>query len=206
MEEYSPATYGDRIADVYDERVAQMGIPKDEAVELLAELAHELGAGSVLELAIGTGRIALPLKERGVEVHGVDISEEMVAKLWEKPGGRDIPVAMGNFADVPVEASFRLIYLVFNTLFALLTQEEQVACFENVARHLEPGGVFLIECFVPDLARFDRGQRTQAMYLDVSDVELDVSLHRIAEQRVDSNHVTIKDGSVSTYPVYIRYA
>jgi SAM-dependent methyltransferase len=182
MEEYGPVTYGERVADVYDERIARMGIPKDEAVELLAELTQELGAGPVLELAIGTGRIALPLKERDVEVHGVDIS------------------------DVPVDGSYRLIYLVFNTLFALLTQEEQVRCFENVAGHLEPGGVFVIECFVPDMGQFDRGQRVQTTRIDVEGLDLDLSIHHAAEQRVDSQHASVEDGKVRTYPVVIRYA
>jgi SAM-dependent methyltransferase len=206
MEEYGPATYGDRIADVYDERVQLQGIPRDEAVEFLGELSSELGATTVLELAIGTGRIALPLKERGVEVHGVDISEAMVAKLREKPGGEDVPVTMGDFADVPMEGSYGLIYLVFNTIVALLTQEDQIRCFENVAAHLDPGGVFLIECFVPDMARFDRGQRVQTTNVGVDGVNLDVSVHHPAAQRVDSQHVSIEDGTIRTYPVFIRYA
>jgi hypothetical protein len=113
---------------------------------------------------------------------------------------------MGNFADVPADGSYRLIYLVFNTLFALLTLEEQVRCFENVAGHLEPGGVFVIECFVPDMGRFDRGQRVQTTRIDVEGPDLDLSIHHAAEQRVDSQHVSIEDGKVRTYPVVIRYA
>jgi len=206
MEEYTASTYGDRIADAYDERVDRMGIPRDEAVELIADIATTFGATMLLELAIGTGRIALPLKERGFAVHGVDISEAMVAKLREKPGGDEIPVTMGDFSDVPVEGRYKLVYLVFNTLFALLSQEDQIRCFANVAAHLEPGGIFLIECFVPDLARFDRGQRVQATNLGVDGVDIDASVHRLAEQRVDSQHVEISGGSVRTYPVYIRYA
>src|SRR5262245_4385660 len=131
MEGYGPETYGNRIADVYDQWYAEAPFLETESsVELLAELA---GDGPVLELAIGTGRLALPLAERGTEVHGVDASEAMVAKLREKPGGERIPVTMGDFADVPVDGSYRLIYLAFNTLFALLTQEDQLRCFANAA-------------------------------------------------------------------------
>src|SRR6266508_2666892 len=121
MEDYGPETYGDRIADVYD--TLYSGLDTDGAIEALVELA---GAGPVLELAIGTGRLALPLAERGLEVHGIDASEAMVAKLREKPGGDRIPVTMGDFADVAVEGSFSLILIAFNTLFALLTQEDQL--------------------------------------------------------------------------------
>jgi SAM-dependent methyltransferase len=207
MEEYGPATYGDRMAEVYDEWHARtMALQTEPAAQALAELSEELGATTVLELAIGTGRIALPLRRRGVDVHGVDISEAMVAKLREKPGGADVPVTMGDFADVPVEGSYKLIYLVFNTLFALLTQEEQIRCFENVAARLDPGGVFLIECFVPDMTRFDRDQRVQTNRVDADAVDLDVSVHHPAAQRVDSQHVSIESGTVRMYPVAIRYA
>jgi SAM-dependent methyltransferase len=205
MEEYNASTYGDRIAGAYDERFTRT-LDTMAAVEAIADLATASGATRVLELAIGTGRIALPLKERGFEVHGIDISDAMVAKLREKPGGDDIPVTMGNFADVPIDGTFKLIYLVFNTLFALLTQSEQIECMQSVASHLEPGGVFLLECFVPDLARFDRGQRVSATHVGVDDLLFDVAIHHSAEQRVDSTHVLIQGGEVRTYPVRIRYA
>jgi SAM-dependent methyltransferase len=205
MEEYNWSTYGDRIAEAYDERFARR-IDTMAAVEAIADLATAAGATRVLELAIGTGRIALPLKERGFDVRGVDVSEAMVAKLREKQGGDEIPVTMGNFADVPVEGTFKLVYLVFNTLFALLSQAEQIECMENVASHLEQGGLFVLECFVPDLARFDRGQRVGANSVDVNDLELEVSRHHSTEQRVDSMHVVIRDGEVRTYPVRLRYA
>lgn len=132
MDEYGPSTYGDRIADIYDEWPRY---PRDEqvAAEFLASLA---GAGPVLELGIGTGRIALPLAAREIEVHGIDASKPMVAKLREKPGGADIPVTMGDFADVGVDGRFSVIFVAFNTLFALLTQDDQVRCFRNVATHL----------------------------------------------------------------------
>src|SRR5881227_511328 len=124
MQGYGPETYGDRIAKVYD---------------ALTRLA---GSGPVLELAIGTGRLAIPLAQRGIDIRGIDASEEMVARLRAKPGGEDIPVTMGDFADVGVEGSFSLVFVVFNTLFALLTQEDQLRCFRNVAAHLADGGRF----------------------------------------------------------------
>jgi len=205
MEEYNWSTYGDRIAEAYDERFIRR-LDTMATVEAIGDLATAAGATRLLELAIGTGRIALPLKERGFDVQGIDVSEAMVAKLREKPGGDEIPVTMGNFAEVAVEGAFNLIYLVFNTLFALLTQAEQIECMENVASHLEPSGLFVLECFIPDLARFDRGQRVGANSVDVNDLELEVSRHHPAEQRVDSMHVVIRDGQVRTYPVRLRYA
>src|SRR3954468_13261927 len=141
-DDYPAELYGDRIADVYDAFHAEIGLDTDAAVEVLAELA---GDGPVLELAIGTGRLALPLAERGLEVHGVDASEAMVSKLREKPGGDRIPVTMGDFADVPVEGAFSLVFVAFNTLFGLTSQEAQVRCFANAAAHLAEGGVVLIE-------------------------------------------------------------
>jgi SAM-dependent methyltransferase len=201
MEEYGPQTYGDRIADVYDDFHANLDT--DGAVEALASLA---GQGPVLELAIGTGRLALPLAERGLEVHGIDASERMVAKLREKPGGDAIPVTMGDFADVGVDGTYSLVFVAFNTLFGLLTQSDQVRCFTNVAPRLSPDGVFVIEVFFPDLGRFDRDQRIQVRHLDPNEVRIDASSHRPLEQRIDSNHVVITEEGTRLYPVNIRYA
>jgi SAM-dependent methyltransferase len=201
MEGYGPETYGDRIADVYDG--LYQGLDTEAAVEALAELA---GAGPVLELAIGTGRLALPLAERGLEVHGIDASEAMVAKLREKPGGDTIPVTMGDFADVGVDGEYSLVFVAFNTLFGLLTQADQLRCFANVAPRLADGGVFVIEVFFPDLARFDRNQRTQTNTLEPDRVFLDASRHDPVEQRVDSQHVVITEEGTKLYPVSIRYA
>jgi len=202
MEGYGPATYGDRIADVYDAFYEET-LDTHGAVEALAELADD---GPVLELAIGTGRLALPLAQHGLEVHGVDASERMVEKLRAKPGGDGIPVTMGDFADVPVEGSYSLIFIAFNTLFALLTQEAQLRCFANAARHLTDDGVFVIEAFFPDLARFDRDQRAQATWVDPHRVMLDASRHNPVEQRVDSQHIVITEEETKLYPVSIRYA
>jgi SAM-dependent methyltransferase len=203
-DDYGPQTYGDRIADVYDEWYGEAGfLEKEASVELLAELA---GDGPVLELAVGTGRLAIPLADRGLEVHGVDASEAMVAKLREKPGGDRIPVAMGDFADVPVEGVFSLVFVAFNTLFGLPSQEAQVRCFANAAAHLAEGGVFLIEAFVPDLARFDRNQRFQTNSVSPTEVNLDASRHDPLGQRVDSVHVVLTEAGTRLYPVNLRYA
>jgi len=129
---YDPSAYGDRIAAVYDELFPEY----DEAcIDTLAELAQ---GGPALELGIGTGRVALPLHRRGVEVHGIDGSSAMVEKLRDKPGGEDIPVLLGNFMEVGVSGQFPLIYIVVNTFYGLLTQEDQIRCFRNVAEHLTP--------------------------------------------------------------------
>jgi SAM-dependent methyltransferase len=201
MEGYGPETYGDRIADVYD--ALYSGLNTEAAVDCLASLA---GNGPVLELAIGTGRLALPLTERGLEVHGIDASEAMVAKLRAKPGGDRVPVTMGDFADVGVEGSYSLVFVAFNTLFALQTQEDQLRCFTNVAARLADGGVFVIEVFFPDLARFDRGQRVQVTRLDPNEVMLDASHHNAVEQRIESNHIVVTEQGIRLYPVNIRYA
>ncbi|MGW5559393.1 class I SAM-dependent methyltransferase [Micromonospora sp. NPDC003944] len=128
------------------------------AVDFLADLAD---GGPVLELAIGTGRVALPLAERGLAVHGVEASEEMLAQLRAKPGGDRIPVVVADMADVPVPGEFQLAYLVFNTLFNLMDAERQADCLRNVARVLSPGGAFVIETFVPDPRDFDRHEQVQ---------------------------------------------
>jgi SAM-dependent methyltransferase len=201
MDGYGPSTYGDHIADVYD---AWFHPPSDPgaAVDFLAELA---GSGPALELAIGTGRIALPLARRGVEIRGIDASTAMVGKLREKPGGGDIPVTMGDFTDVAVEGRFRLVFVVFNTLFALLTQDDQRRCVRNVADHLTDDGVFVVEAFVPDLARFDRGQRVQTHKLDTGRVFLDVSLHHPENQRVSVQLVVLEESGFRMFPVELRY-
>lgn len=199
MDEYGPSTYGDRIADIYDDLYEDMD--PTAAVSLLGELA---GSGPVLELAIGTGRVAVPLAETGISVVGIDASEAMVERLHAKTDL--IPVAIGDFADVDTNGTFSLIYIVFNTFFGLLTQDDQVRCFENVAAHLEPGGRFVIEAFVPDLTRFDRGQRVSVSNVGTDSVKLDLSVHDMANQRVHSQHLMVIGDSIKLFPVWIRYA
>ncbi len=196
-----PAFYGDRWADAYDEHHAEMD--PAAAVDFLAGLA---GDGPVLELAIGTGRVALPLAGRGIAVEGIDASALMVDQLRAKPGGQAIPVVIGDMAQVPARGPFRLVYLVFNTLFGLLDQARQAECFRNVARVLDPGGVFVIECFVPELTRFDRGQRvhTRAVTEDAAVIEL--SSHDAAEQRITTQVITLGHQGIHLRPVALRYA
>ncbi len=174
MNQKDYATYGEKIAEIYDEWFA----PADsqDAASFLSELVVGSGmAAKALELGIGTGRIALPLAQTGIEVHGIDASEAMVKKLRDKTGGGDIPVSIGNFADLRLEERFSLVYVVFNTFFALLSQEEQVRCFENAARHLGEGGTFVIEAFVPDMSRWDKDQRVEGRQLGGDHVILETS-------------------------------
>lgn len=205
IEEYGPSAYGDRFAEIYDDwvAVAARGLATDAAVAFLAEVA---GSGPVLELAVGTGRIALPLAERGHDVHAVDASEAMVARLRAKPGGERIRTTIGDLADVPVEGRYTLVYLVFNTLFALQTQEEQIRCFENVAAHLTRDGVFVVETFVPDVTRFDRDQRIETEHVGLDQAWIGLAQHFPAEQRVDSMHILLRERGARFYPVRIRYA
>jgi SAM-dependent methyltransferase len=199
MNFYSNETYGERVAGVYDEWYSEHD---PHAIGALADLA---GGGKALELGIGTGRIAVPLAASGVDVQGIDAAESMISRLRSKPGGERIKVTPGNFAEVPVDEEFSLVYIVFNTFFALSSQEEQVQCFRNIAAHLAPGGCFVIEAFVPDVTRFTGGQVNWATKVTVDEVQLDVGQHDPATQRVISQKVVITDGSVRLYPVQIRY-
>ena len=199
---YGPATYGDRIARVYDLLYGGV-LDTTGAVERLAELA---GTGPVLELGVGTGRIACPLAERGVAVHGIDASEAMLAELRARPGGDRVVVTTGDFAEAAVPGPFTLVYVVFNTFFGLITQDAQIRCFQNVARHLAPGGAFLVEAFVPDLTRFVRGQNLSTVRVELDGVMLDATKVDPVAQRVDSQHVVIAEEGIRLYPVRIRYA
>jgi SAM-dependent methyltransferase len=201
---YEPNTYGERIAALYDSWVTPtIDATTQPAIDLLATLA---GDGAALELGIGTGRIALPLAQRGISVHGIDASEAMVARLRDKPGGADIRVSIGDFADVAVEGRLRLIYVVFNTFFGLLTQDDQVRCFRNVAEHLDDGGAFVIEAFVPDPTLFDRGQRLSATRVELDRVQLDATRHHAVAQQVTSQHILIGKDGIMLLPVKLRYA
>jgi SAM-dependent methyltransferase len=174
------------------------------AVEFLASLA---GPGPALELAIGAGRIALPLAARGLRVDGIDISPAMVDQLRAKPGGDKLSVVIGSFADVPVPGSYRLVYVVWNTLFNLLTQDEQVKCFMNVARHLTEDGAFVVEALVPAfLYRLSNDQYVQAEGIEVDEVRLDVLRHDAARQMIEESHVSLSPSGTRLNPVVQRYA
>jgi len=199
MKEYTADTYGERAASVYDEWHQDF---EAAAIDVLSQLA---GEGKALELGIGSGRIALPLAERGVQVQGIDNAPAMIARLREKPAGERIEVSVGDFAQVNVQGEFALVYVVFNTFFMLLTQDAQVRCFRNVAAHLAPGGSFLIEAFVPDLKRFDGEQTNRVTSVGLDHLELDVSQHERADQRVFGHKVVVRDGRMHLYPIQIRY-
>ena len=194
--------FGERVAARYDEDT-EMFDPAvvDPVVDLLVELA---GSGRALELGIGTGRIALPLARRGVAVHGIELSKAMVARLRAKPGGDDIGVTIGDFATTTVDETFSVAYLVFNTIMNLTTQEAQVACFRNVAAHLEPGGCFVIEVGVPDLQRLPPGETIHAFY--VSETRWGLDEYDVATQGLTSHHFEIVDGRGERHSVPFRYA
>jgi SAM-dependent methyltransferase len=196
--------FGEDVAARYDESSAGEFDPAvvDPTVEFLAGLA---GAGPALELGIGTGRIALPLAARGVPVQGIELSEAMTAQLARKPGGEDIPVAIGDFASTRVDGSFRLVYLVFNTIGNLTTQAQQVACFRNAAAHLEPGGTFVIEVGIPDLRRLPPGETVIAFY--VGDDRVGFDEYDVANQGLISHHLEITpDGRAIRNSIPFRYA
>jgi SAM-dependent methyltransferase len=203
MKDYEPmASFDEEAAEIYDEVDAREDTPS--TVAFLEQLAR---GGPALELAVGTGRVALPLSARGVRVDGIDLSPAMVARLRAKPGGDRISVTMGNFADVPVAGRYRLVYVVFNTLFNLLTQDEQVRCFEHVAAHLEDDGLFVVEAFVPDfLKRLRNDQYVDAEAIGVDEVRLDVGRHDPVHQRLDESHVHLTRKGVRLYPIVCRYA
>jgi SAM-dependent methyltransferase len=179
--------FGEDVAAEYDEASANMFSPEaiDPAVDFLTALA---GDGRALELGIGTGRIALPLAERGVEVHGIDLSEAMVGRLRAKPGGERIPVVIGDFSTTRMDGTFRVAYLVYNTIQNLVTQDAQVACFQNVAAHLEPGGCFVIEVGLPDLQRLPFGETIRPFHL--GETHLGFDTYDVATQGLVSHHYT----------------
>ena len=198
-----PADYfDDRIARSYDEDVADMfdqGL-LDATVDALALLA---AGGPALELGIGTGRVAVPLARQGVSVHGIDLSEAMVRQLRSKPGSDAISVTLGDFATVRVGGTFRLAYLVFNTISNLTTQEEQVHCFLNVADHLEEGGRFLVEVGVPELQRLPPGETFVPS--EVSSRHVCIDEIDVATQSLRSHHYFVRDDAVEHHSIPFRY-
>ena len=194
--------FGESVAAKFDERYAHQA---DAAVvgpivDVLVELA---AGGAALELGIGTGRIALPLAARGVPVHGIELSEAMLARLRAKPGAERIGVTVGDFATATVEETFTLAYVVANTIMNLTTQDEQVACFENVSAHLEPGGCFVIEVLVPRLRRLPPGERFQPFA--VSPTRLGFDEYDVARQGLISHHYWIEEGGIEVLSPPFRY-
>lgn len=203
MKRYTPVmSFDEATAAVYDDHV-QRG-DEQATVAFLEQLAR---GGPALELAIGTGRIALPLAARGICVDGIDFSEAMVARLRAKPGGDQITVTMGNFADMAVTGTYRLIYIVFNTLFNLLTQDEQVRCFENAAAHLTDDGVFVVEGGVPaEFYRLRNNQYVDLETLAVDNVRFDVARFDPVNQLLEETHITLSPTGIQLNPIVTRYA
>ncbi len=195
--------FDDEIAARYDETSAHMFRPEvlDKAVDFLEEWAD---GSAALEFGVGTGRVALPLNRRGISVHGIDLSEPMLEELRKKPGSERIALTLGDFARTRIDESFRLAYLVFNTITNLTTQEEQVACFQNAAAHLEPGGRFVIEVFVPELRRVPPGERIRPFDVSPTHLAFDEYTDFVA-QILYSRHYWINDGDLRTFSAPYRY-
>ena len=198
-----PTNYFDeRIAKSYEAKWPELFEPAmvDPVVDFLAELA---GTAAALELGIGTGRLAIPLRRRGIPVHGIELSPDMVAELRTKPGSDDIGVTIGDFATTRVDGTFTLAYLVRNTIMNLTTQDEQVACFRNVAAHLEPGGCFVIEVGVPGLRRLPPGETVRPFA--VTPTHLGFEEYDVANQIAFSHHYWVVDGRLETFSAPFRY-
>jgi SAM-dependent methyltransferase len=202
MKDYAPSTYGERIADVFDDWYETLVDP-GPAADFLGALA---GGGRVLELGVGTGRVALVLGGRGLDVHGIDASPAMLAKLVAKPSGQSVTVSVGDYADVAVEGEFALIYAAFNTFFWLTSQSEQLRCLRNVADHLPTGGLFILDAFVPDPTRYDGGQTATVTEIEQDQVTIDVSRHDHLDQTITASHLVLSERGVKLHPVVIRYA
>ena len=203
MENYQPVmSFDEDVAGHYDD-AGQRG----DELATVAFLEQLTRGGPALELAIGTGRIALPLAARGIRVDGIDFSAAMVARLRAKPGGAHMAVTMGNFADVAVSGTYRLVYVVFNTLFNLLTQDEQVRCFENVAAHLADDSSFVVEGAVPaDLYRLRNDQYVDLEALEIGQIRLDVARHDPVKQLLEETHVRVSSTGIQLNPIVTRYA
>lgn len=195
-----PAFFGERYAHEYDQRTDLDPAP---AVEFLAGLVAS--GARVLELATGTGRVALPLAARGLAVEGIEGSAAMVERMRAKPGGEAIPVVVGDMADVAVTGPYPLAYLVFNTLFNLPDQDRQVDCFANVARVLAPGGLFVIECFIQDVTEFDRDQRVATRSVTEDAVQMEFLRHDPLAQAVTYQRVTFDAAGTTLRPLRLRY-
>jgi len=192
--------FGEEVAATYDGGPMFSPDVLGPTVEFLAALA---GEGAALEFGIGTGRVALPLAQRGVRVHGIDLSPAMVAKLREKAGAEQVGATIGDFATTRVDGTFSLVYLVFNTIGNLTTQDDQVACFQNAAEHLEPGGCFVIEVGTPDLQRLAPGERFYPF--DVSGEHLGFDEYDVATQGLVSHHLWPEDGVWRKSSLPFRY-
>jgi SAM-dependent methyltransferase len=195
-----PAFSGDRWAATYQDLTSR-GPDPTAAVEFLAGLVPE--GARILELAIGGGRVALPLARRGFRLEGIEASAAVAERLRAAPGGRDIPVLVDDMADVAVSGEFALVYVVWNSLFNLTRQQRQVECFANVARVLTDGGLFVVECFVPDQGEFAEGVHPR--HLSEDSATLTITQHDRLEQRLTRQHLTVTSAGIRLLPVALRY-
>ena len=201
MLDFDPETFGALNADDYD-ALHDPGTTED-SVALIAELA---GKGRILELVIGTGRMALPLAKRGFAISGIEGSAAMVEKLREKPGGADIPVLIGDMADCAIDGDFEFAFLVFNTLFNLTSQDAQVRCFRHVADRLVPGGGFLVETFVPDFSGYHDNQSMRTTQIGFKSLWFEAKMHDPTRQVIQYQRVRITEGGTKLVPLVMRYA
>ncbi len=201
-DDYDPTMYGAMMADEYDDLYGGV-FETDAAVACLSDLA---GDGAVLEFGIGTGRLALPLARAGIEVHGVDASEDMLARLRAKPGGSEVAVSVGDFADVSVPGTFSLVVLAVATIFALPDQEAQLRCFANAAAHLMPGGRFVVEAWIPELGQFHQGASVRPRRIGGDRVALVMAEHDLVRQRINTTQVHLSEAGVRLHRVDYRYA
>ncbi len=200
--EHDPEAYGRSIGEEYDALYEDV-LDTESQVALLADLAEE---GPVLEMGIGTGRLALPLAARGLDVAGIEASQVMVERLRAKAGGERIPVVVGDFAEAQVPGPFALVVLAFNTIFALPDQEAQVRCFANAASHLAPDGLFVVEAEIPDLVQFRHGPSLRPRPVGGDRVALVIAEHDQVRQHIETTQVHLSPSGVRLHPVNHRYA
>ena len=207
MEGYVDDLYGERIAGIYD-LLYQPDTFEKEPGQMIAFLLELAGRGPALELGVGTGRVALPLAATGVEVHGLDASGAMLDRLRSKPGGDEVVLTHGSFADFDLGLQFASIFMVFNTFWGMRTPESEASCLRAVARHLEPNGTFVMEAFVPDPDRFDHGQRLATRSVALDEVVLEATILDPEDpQRLDSSLIVLREGETPLlFPVTVRYA
>ena len=200
MERFDPAgSFGPDVAARYDE------LARGDEAEAAAFLADVARGGRALELAIGTGRIALPLAELGVTVDGIDLSVDMVERLRDKPGGATLDVTIGDMSVVGTGRSYQLVYLVFNTIFNLLTADDQIRCFENAARHLSDDGAFVVETAVPGAwVTPERPEYVRAERVDRDEIVLDVARYDPVSQLLEENHVRVAAEGITMSPIVCR--
>jgi SAM-dependent methyltransferase len=203
MPDDEESRYGEAWHEVYDTWHPVDG----RVVSAVAALRKLADGGRILELGVGTGRLAIPLSRGGVQIHGIEASARMLSVLRSKAGGENIPVTVGNMRDVPADGRFAVVFVAASTLFCLLTQEDQVRCFENVSRHLEDDGHFVVECFVPGREHPAEGSRVVPWVLTGAECRLHIAEGDPVTQRIRSSTLSVaQKGAVRIVPVELRYA